>query len=96
MVIFWIMMMLYTPPPGQALMTGKEGEGWVQTPPPQGRGRGMVRTTPNHLNLARSAGKQAIYIEGGWGFRTPPPKHRGRGVVARPTSTLDMSEMALI
>jgi hypothetical protein len=32
---------------------------------------------PYHLNLARSAGEQVIYKEGGWGF----PKPRGREVV---------------
>ncbi len=41
----------------------------------------MVLTTPYHLNPARSAGKQGIYIEGGRGSGPPPPKHRGRGVV---------------
>ncbi len=34
--------------------------------------KGRGRTTPYHLNPARSASKQAIYIEGGRGFG-----HRG-------------------
>ncbi len=42
-----------------------------------GGGGGVVRTTPYHLNLARSASKQALYIERGG---DTPPKHRGRGV----------------
>ncbi len=50
------------------------GGGGSRPPPPKGRGRGVVLTTPYHLNLARSASNKAIFIEGGYGDLDTPSK----------------------